>query len=325
MGLPVVPCYEVTEVIGEGTYGVVYKATCRATSEVVAIKKIREEEEQKMTDMMAESGRAAKNEITSRQIKTLKSMRHRNIIELKDVVDGLYLVFEYAENELHELIGDMRDLSDVKWYAKQILEGLAYLHARRYVHRDITPPNLLVNGDGVLKIADFDLARKLPDAAAADIEIMTNPVVARWYRAPELLLGATLYGESVDVWSFGCVLAEMLMRKPLFPGSGEVDQLHMIFARCGTPKGDDWAWLPRWRAMRPRVPIENDLDVWMRDRGLVKSKEGRDLVARALVLDPAKRITAAEALRHAFFFTEPLGARPVMKPAKPKKRRRIVH
>ncbi|XP_039568950.1 cyclin-dependent kinase 2 [Passer montanus] len=239
--------FQKVEKIGEGTYGVVYKARNKVTGEVVALKKIRLDTETEGVPSTA-----------IREISLLKELNHPNIVKLLDVIhteNKLYLVFEFLHQDLKKFM-DSSSLSGIalpliKSYLFQLLQGLAFCHAHRVLHRDLKPQNLLINAEGSIKLADFGLAR----AFGVPVRTYTHEVVTLWYRAPEILLGCKYYSTAVDIWSLGCIFAEMITRRALFPGDSEIDQLFRIFRTLGTP--DEAAWpgvsaLPDYKATFPR-------------------------------------------------------------------------
>ncbi|CAL9206768.1 unnamed protein product, partial [Musa hybrid cultivar] len=240
--------YEKVEKIGEGTYGVVYKARDRLTNETIALKKIRLENEDEGVPSTA-----------IREISLLKEMQHNNIVRLQDVVHSekrIYLVFEYLDLDLKKHMDSCPELAKdprlVKTYLHQILRGIAYCHSHRILHRDLKPQNLLIDRrTNALKLADFGLAR----AFGIPVRTFTHEVVTLWYRAPEILLGSRHYSTPVDVWSIGCIFAEMVNRRPLFPGDSEIDELFKIFRVLGTPNEDTWPGvtsLPDFKSAFPK-------------------------------------------------------------------------
>ncbi|GAB0494413.1 hypothetical protein MMPV_005706 [Pyropia vietnamensis] len=304
------------EQVGEGAYGEVFMAREVATGDRVALKRVRMDAEREGLPVTA-----------VREIKLLLSLRHENVVCLKEIVtspkkalagapggaagkDDIYMVFEYMD---HDLTGLLESPSvrfteaQVKRYARQLLRGLWYCHARELLHRDIKGSNLLVDNAGNLKIADFGLARTYGEAGRGDY---TNRVITLWYRPPELLLGARDYGPAVDLWSVGCLLYELLRREPLFPGSDEADQVARIFSATGVPTEEAW---PGWRRLELSHMV-NEAALPTTGAGLRKRLrecgEGgaADLIAKLLALDPSARLTADEALDHDWFWTPPMPA-----------------
>ncbi|XP_050260451.1 cell division control protein 2 homolog A-like isoform X1 [Quercus robur] len=309
--------YEKVEKIGEGTYGVVYKARDRTTNETIALKKIRLEQEDEGVPSTA-----------IREISLLKEMQHGNIVRLQDVVHSekrLYLVFEYLDLDLKkymdsspEFAKDLRQikvsgllsaiggllakifnwgyLSFLQMFLYQILRGIAYCHSHRVLHRDLKPQNLLIDRrTNALKLADFGLAR----AFGIPVRTFTHEVVTLWYRAPEILLGSRHYSTPVDVWSVGCIFAEMVNQRALFPGDSEIDELFKIFRVLGTPNDNTWPGvtsLPDYKSTFPKWPSKDLATV-------VPSLDsaGVDLLSKMLCFDPSRRITARSALEHEYF------------------------
>ncbi|XP_020638504.2 cyclin-dependent kinase 2 isoform X1 [Pogona vitticeps] len=238
-----------------------------------------------------------------REISLLKELNHPNIVKLLDVIhteNKLYLVFEFLHQDLKKFMDSSSSISGVelpliKSYLFQLLQGLAFCHSHRVLHRDLKPQNLLINAEGAIKLADFGLAR----AFGVPVRTYTHEVVTLWYRAPEILLGCKYYSTAVDIWSLGCIFAEMLTRRALFPGDSEIDQLFRIFRTLGTP--DETVWpgvtsMPDYKSSFPK---------WARqDFSKVVpplDEEGRKLLAQMLHYDPNKRISAKTALSHPFF------------------------
>lgn len=282
--------YEKLDKIGEGTYGIVYKARDKVTREIIALKKIRLEAEDEGIPSTA-----------IREISLLKELQHPNIVRLYDVVHTerkLTLVFEYLDQDLKKYLdvceGGM-ETPILKDFLYQLLRGVAYCHYHRVLHRDLKPQNLLINRQGDLKLADFGLAR----AFGIPVRSYTHEVVTLWYRAPDVLMGARRYSTPVDIWSIGCIFAEMANGRPLFAGTSEDNQLERIFASLGTPNEEIW-------------PSVVDLEGWREDfvphvrpqtiHHLANLDDmGIDLLARMLTYDPTDRISANDAMRHQFF------------------------
>ncbi|KAL5699765.1 cyclin-dependent kinase [Ranunculus cassubicifolius] len=284
--------YEKIGKIGEGTYGVVYKARDRVTNETLALKKIRLEQKDEGVPSTA-----------IREISILKEMQHDNIVRLHNVVQNeknLYLVFEYLDLDLKKHMDSCpelaKDLRMVKMYLYQILGGIAYCHSHRVIHRDLKPQNLLIDrSTNKLKLADFGLGR----AFDLPVRTLTHEVVTLWYRAPEILLGTHLYSTPVDVWSAGCIFAEMLNQKPLFPGDSEIDQLFKIFRHLGTPNEVMWPGvnsLPDFKSSFPKWAAKDIKSLVPR-----LGPTGVDLLSKMLCYDPSRRITAQNALKHEYF------------------------
>ncbi|XP_071942712.1 cyclin-dependent kinase 2-like isoform X3 [Antedon mediterranea] len=239
--------FQKIEKIGEGTYGVVYKARDKISGEVVALKKIRLDTESEGVPSTA-----------IREIALLKELNHDNIVRLLDVIHNekkLYLVFEFLNQDLKKYMDSAPPsglpLSLVKSYLYQLLQGVACCHSHRVLHRDLKPQNLLIDKNGSIKLADFGLAR----AFGLPVRTYTHEVITLWYRAPEILLGSRFYCMPVDIWSLGCIFVEMLTRRALFPGDSEIDQLFRIFRTLGTPDETTWPGvtkLPDFKSTFPR-------------------------------------------------------------------------
>ncbi|XP_063907106.1 cyclin-dependent kinase 2-like [Zophobas morio] len=275
---------------GEGTYGIVYKAKNKVTGKSVALKRIKLEKFSKDDQTEGVPSTAI------REISILKGLRHSAIIELQDVMytsDKLYLVFEYLDLDLKRYLdGTMKPMHKelIRSYLKQLCEGLAYLHTHRILHRDIKPQNLLVDKEGHIKIADFGLSR----CFSVPTKSYTHEVVTMWYRAPELLLGSKLYTNGVDIWSLGCVMAEMLIKRALFPGDSEIDQIFKIFKILGTPNEEMWpgvGTLPQYEVSFPQwKPSDLKLHVSFNDA------EEEEFMKMMLVYDPFVRKSAKQLL-----------------------------
>merc|ERR1712106_1245574 len=191
-------------------------------------------------------------------------------------------------------------------YLKQLLEGIAYCHKHRVLHRDLKPQNLLIDASGRIKLADFGLAR----AFGFPVRTYTHEVVTLWYRAPEILLGSKFYCTSVDTWSLGCIFAEMITRRPLFPGDSEIDQLFRIFRILGTPTETNWpgvSSLPDFKSVFPRWEAQDISQALPPD----VSPGGQDLLHQILVYNPAGRISAKQALQHQYLYNSELVPPPV--------------
>jgi len=280
-------------VLGEGTFGVVTKAEDTLTRRHVAIKKIRLGKYKEGVNFTA-----------IREIKLLMELRHPHVIELVDVFPhkrNLNLVFEMCESDLEAVVKDKflpLGTPEVKSYVKMTLEAVAYCHASWVLHRDLKPNNLLIAPNGALKLADFGLARVF----GSPNRRFTHQVFARWYRAPEQLLGSKAYGPGVDMWAIGCVFAELMLRKPYFPGSSDIDQLGRIYAGLGTPTEENW---PGHKNMPDYVEFSHGVAPPLRQLFTTAPPEALDLLQKLLAFDPNKRLSAADALKHAYFSSRP--------------------
>ena len=278
------------EKLGEGTYGVVYKSRDKITDEIVALKRIKLENE---TDGVPSTA--------IREIALLKELKHPCVVTLKDIVhteDKLYLIFEYLEYDLKKFMQKNGPLStmQIKSFLYQMTLGIEFCHCHRIMHRDLKPQNLLIDKKGqTLKLADFGLAR----AFGLPMKTYTHEVVTLWYRAPEILMGSKQYNTSVDVWSIGCIFAEMAQKKPLFAGDSEIDEIFKIFKLHGTPTEETWpgvSQLPDFKASFPKFKSQRVCDVVKNLDG-----DGMDLLCKMIALDPAKRISCRTILQHPYF------------------------
>ncbi|XP_078171899.1 cyclin-dependent kinase G-2-like [Carex rostrata] len=291
--------------INEGTYGVVYRARDKKSGEVVALKKVKMEKEKEGFPMTA-----------LREINILLSFHHPSIVDVKEVVvgstmDSIFMVMEYMEHDLKGVMETMKQpysQSEVKCLMLQLLEGTMYLHHNWVLHRDLKTSNLLLNNRGELKICDFGLARQY----GSPLKPYTPLVVTLWYRAPELLLGAKEYSTAIDMWSVGCIMAELLAKEPLFNGQNEKEQIDKIFKTLGTPNENIWPGyknLPGSKVVFTKQPYNR-----LREKFPPTSFSGRptlseagfDLLNKLLTYDPERRISAKEALRHPWFSEVPL-------------------
>ncbi|CAE6426783.1 unnamed protein product [Rhizoctonia solani] len=272
--------YAKLEKVGEGTYGVVYKARDINTGRIVALKKIRLEAEDEGVPSTA-----------IREISLLKELKDDNVVALLDIVHAdsklylvlldivhadskLYLVFEFLDMDLKKYMETVNskngnrglDKQLIKKFTYQLLAGLRYCHGHRILHRDLKPQNLLIDTNENLKLADFGLAR----AFGIPLRTYTHEVVTLWYRSPEVLLGSRHYSTAIDMWSVGCIVAEMVMHgQPLFPGDSEIDQIFKIFRLLGTPNEEVWpgvSQLPDYKETemvmhgQPLFPGDSEID-----------------------------------------------------------------
>ena len=358
--------YERLEQIGEGTYGQVYRARCKDTGRIVAMKKMR----------IHHGGYWGMPLQLIREIKILKRLHHPRLLSMIEVVTSkgvehldtddpplksvgggagpaaaadqpvsdkasdareaykgnLFLVLEYVEHDLTGLLDVAYHFEEVqiKSVFKQLLEALAFMHENKYVHRDIKSSNILLDSHFRLKLADFGLARCIEPSILEQMQSnnsssvsssndLTNKVITLWYRPPEILLGACQYGPAVDVWSAGCILAELLLGKPLFAGKSELETLNLIIDLLGTPTSESWEFFERMKKAKPlssqsAPPL--DLPSIRKDtpptssrlRDKYHTKVGGpalNLLEKLLEWDPRKRLTAANALQHSYFWKAP--------------------
>ncbi|KAL2321703.1 hypothetical protein Fmac_026082 [Flemingia macrophylla] len=260
--------FEMIKKISEGTYGIVYKARDKKTGEIVALKKVKMNIERDGFPMSS-----------LREINILLSFNHPSIVNVKEVVvddfDGTFMVMEYMESDLKGMMEAKKQpfsMSEIKSLMRQLLEGVKYLHDNWVIHRDLKSSNILLNYDGELKICDFGLSRQY----GSPLKPYTPVVVTLWYRAPELLLGSKEYSTAIDMWSVGCIMAELIAGEPLFRGKSELEQVEKKFPATS------FTGLP------------------------VLSETGFDLLKNLLTYDPEKRITAEDALLHDWFHETPL-------------------
>eukprot|EP01118_Nematostelium_gracile_P002232 TRINITY_DN1246_c0_g1_i1.p1 TRINITY_DN1246_c0_g1~~TRINITY_DN1246_c0_g1_i1.p1 ORF type:complete len:488 (+),score=132.10 TRINITY_DN1246_c0_g1_i1:77-1540(+) len=315
-----VETYQELNKIEEGTYGIVYRAQDKQTGDIVALKRLKMDREKEGFP------------ITSlREIRALMIYKHPNIVDVKEIVVGsklnsIFIVMEFLDHDIKGLMGEMKAdtrflTSEVKCLMIQLLSGVKHLHDNWIIHRDLKTSNLLYSNKGILKIADFGLARSY----GSPLKEYTQLVVTLWYRAPELLLGAKLYTPAIDMWSVGCIFAELISKQPLLPGRSELDQLDKIFKLLGSPNDKIWPGIMK-------LPHSKKINFGNQPYNHLKNKfTGQiteacfDLMNKMLTYDPEKRITAAEALQHPYFQESPRAKDPDLMPTWPssnsKKRR----
>ncbi|XP_061908122.1 cyclin-dependent kinase 15 [Entelurus aequoreus] len=290
--------YVSLEKLGEGSYASVFKGISRINGQLVALKVIETKTEEGVPFTAI------------REASLLKGLKHANIVLLHDIIharDSLTFVFEYVQTDLAQYMnqhpGGLHS-HNVRIFMFQLLRGLAFIHSRRILHRDLKPQNLLISYLGELKLADFGLAR----SKSVPCQSFSSEVVTLWYRPPDVLLGSIDYSTALDIWGAGCIFVEMLQGAPAFPGVTDVfDQLQKIWTVLGIPSEDNWPGvtrLPNYQAdccLPPKLkPIRC---VWKRLNQLPYKTE--DLVQKMLMLVPADRISAPDALRHSYFSTLP--------------------
>jgi len=301
--------------VGSGTYGKVYKVAClknenKKEDKYWAFKKITYSKDSEGFPQTA-----------LREIRILKSLNHPNVVKLHDIITSkpsennkykgsTFLIFDYLEHDLWGLIKNGAQLStaQIKCIMKQLLEGMHYIHSENIIHRDIKSANILLNNKGELMIADFGLARNLNSLSGH----YTSCVVTLWYRSPELLLGTKKYTTQVDIWSIGCIMAELILGTPLFPGDKEPRQCELIFQTCGTPNEKNWPGctnLPYYSTYVPSNIMEHHertlKNYFLKQKPFLDSVT-LDFLDKLLTMNPEKRMTAKEALEHEYFTMVPL-------------------
>eukprot|EP01071_Lankesteria_metandrocarpae_P009795 Lankesteria_metandrocarpae@DN5248_c0_g1_i1.p4 len=296
--------------IGQGTFGKVEKAMDLLDNSIVAIKKVKVEQK-----LPAEGGSSVVamcgiHFTVIREIKVMREIKHDNIISIKDVYvegDFINLVMPHMTCDLRKLLDKRIRLteSQIKCLFQQIVLGVAALHKYWFIHRDLAPANIFIDNKGICKVADFGLSRTYGSPRGGK---KTPKVVTLWYRAPELLYGASMYHNRIDSWAVGCIFAELLSGgKPLFPGMGELDQLARIFEVCGTPDENNWpdaVHLPVFIEFTHCPPKD------LRNLYPGVSEVAIDLLKKLLALDPLKRISCAEALASPYFSSLPQASNP---------------
>eukprot|EP00816_Leptocylindrus_hargravesii_P002479 CAMPEP_0196805396 /NCGR_PEP_ID=MMETSP1362-20130617/5158_1 /TAXON_ID=163516 /ORGANISM="Leptocylindrus danicus, Strain CCMP1856" /LENGTH=661 /DNA_ID=CAMNT_0042178287 /DNA_START=119 /DNA_END=2101 /DNA_ORIENTATION=+ len=339
--------YERIEQIGEETYGQVYKARCLQTNQIVALKKIRVTTGNsgnhysglpltaireikilkqlrhpcmvRMLEVVTSKGVEDLDQEDEYQARNNKASKKSEIKHLKHV-GNLFLVLEYVPMDLTGLMDTSFRFNEVqaKCIFRQLLEVLEYIHENKYVHRDLKCSNILLDYHFRLKLADFGLARSIRDdepmymygQTVAHKANYTNKVITLWYRPPELLLGTTEYGTAVDMWSAGCILAELILGRPILPGKSEMEQLKLIFELIGSPETNQWEGyqsLPFVQSGKADItkylPLKGNLRERFPDRKIPSA--AMNLIENLLTMDPRKRMSARRALTSKYFITEP--------------------
>jgi mitogen-activated protein kinase 1/3 len=290
--------FDLIKKVGAGAYGTVASFQDPATGQKIAVKKI--------TDAFHD---LIDGKRILREVKLLRSFNHDNIISILDMYppdhpdfNDIYIVTDLMETDLHRVIYSKQVLNEEhhQYFAYQILRGLLYLHSANVVHRDLKPSNILVNKNCDLKICDFGLARGF--GTEEDDPTLTDYVVTRWYRAPEVVLLASEYTKSIDVWSVGCILCELIGRKPIFTGKDHLDQIRKILQVIGTPNEDDMSWLPPKspaRAFIRKVPVTQKVP-WTNIYPKA-SPAAVEALDRMLTFSPVKRATVHDSLVFPYF------------------------
>jgi len=291
--------YTVLEPVGQGAYGIVCAAQDEMSGEHFAIKKIENAFEH-----------ITFTKRTLRELRILRHLQHENLIDvrsiflpgLKDEFEDIYVVSELMETDLASILKSSQPLTDdhCQFFLYQILRGLKYVHSAQVIHRDLKPRNLLVNSNCDLKICDFGLAR----VNFSDKEFRTCPmteyVCTRWYRAPEVLCSWTDYTSAIDIWSIGCIFAEMLVRKPLFPGHNTQHQLQLIVSLLGTPRTEELSKIPNDKCRKFIESLPACHGRALADVFREASPAALDFLDKTLKFDPDKRVSVEQALKHPY-------------------------
>lgn len=293
--------YQPLKPLGRGAYGVVCSAL---------IKDDRVKKEEWVKVAIKKIGKAFEDNIDAkrilREVKLLRHFNHPNVSKMVDlrrspgsVFDDLYIVLEFMETDLHKIIYSKNKLSDehIQYFVYQILRGMKYIHSAGVLHRDLKPSNILLNSTCMLKICDFGLARGV---VTDDNYELTEYVVTRWYRAPEVMCSCQDYDVKIDVWSIGCIMAELHGRKPLFPGEDYIKQMNLIFGVLGTPQQKDWKFINNTKALdyikglkaKPKVPFDKIYPA--------ASEHAVSLMNAMLEFNPTERISIDDALKHPY-------------------------
>lgn len=289
--------YQFIKQIGHGAYGVVASANNRKNNTKVAIKKV-----PKAFEDLIDAKRIL------REIKLLGFFDHENIIAMVDVqrppnrtgYEDIYIITDLMETDLHRVIYSRQDLSDehIQYFMYQLLRGLLFMHSADVIHRDLKPSNLLLNKNCDLKICDLGLARGFESGKDDNL---TEYVVTRWYRAPEVILNASHYTKALDLWGAGCVFAELLGRSPLFPGEDYLDQVQRIIAVLGMPSQEDMSFIGNESAKRYIKSLPKRQRVPWSTLYPKANPVALDLLSKMLVFNPEKRFTVEECLAHPYF------------------------
>ena len=291
--------YQFKKLLGRGAYGVVFAAKDKQTGKLVAVKRV-----ERIFETVLDAKRCL------REVCILSHLKHENITNLLDVTanpdytkfDSLIVIMDLMETDLFQIINSPQPITvdHHRFFIYQVLRGLKFIHSANILHRDLKPSNLLVNANCDLKIGDFGLARiSQPDE---NTDFLSEYVATRWYRPPEVLMNYDSYGPELDVWSVGCILAELILRKPLFPGRSTTNQIALIIDVIGSPSEEDLAQCPSRNARRyvkglgtkPKIPWKQVF------RGKEYEDDELDLIEKMLTWNPDKRITVEQALEHPF-------------------------
>ncbi|CAD8065342.1 unnamed protein product [Paramecium sonneborni] len=283
--------YQLIEFKGKGAYGIIWKAINRQTKKIVALKKV--------FDAFSNDTDAQR---TYREVIYLQQLtQHENIVKLQSIhrainMKDLYMTFEYVESDLHKVIrANLLEEQHMIYILYQLLKCLKYIHSGGLIHRDLKPSNILIDSDCRIKLADFGLARLATEID--EFTVMTDYVATRWYRAPEILLGSPIYNYSVDMWSIGCILGEMVLSKSIFTGQSTFNQLEKIVEVLGKPSQDDLIQINAPMSDKIfreiQMPKRKSLFTYIKSSDTVI-----DFIAKCLTWNPNNRMTVDQALSH---------------------------
>ncbi len=287
-----------------------FKAKHRQTRKIVALKKVLMENEKEGFPITA-----------LREIKILQLLKHENVVNLIEICRTkanshkykatFYLVFDFCEHDLAGLLSNVNvkfSMGEIKKVMQQLLNGLFFIHSQKILHRDMKAANILITKNGVLKLADFGLARAISSSnKSGHANRYTNRVVTLWYRPPELLLGERNYGSPVDLWGAGCIMAEMWTRSPIMQGNTEQNQINLISQLCGSITPEVWPGVEKLDLYNKLdLPKQQKRKVKERLKAYVKCPYALDLLDKLLILDPSKRLDSDSALNHDFFWSDPM-------------------
>ena len=306
--------YEYIKQIGVGAYGVVCSCYDKKENRNVAIKKV---------------GNAFEDLIDAkrivREIKLLRYFKHDNIVSLLDIqkppkrtgFEDIYIISDLMETDLHRVIYSRQELTDdhIQYFIYQILRGVLYMHSANIIHRDLKPANILANKNCDLKICDLGLGRaevydygeekpkkhKKNNNDDDDDPELTEYVITRWYRAPEVILCPSHYSKAVDIWSIGCIFAELLGRQPLFPGDHYLDQIQKIIGIIGTPKDDDLDFIKKKEAKEFLLKLVKRTKLTWSSLFPNANPVALDLLGKMLTFSPKKRYTVDQCISHPYF------------------------
>ncbi|CAL6024601.1 Mitogen-activated_protein kinase [Hexamita inflata] len=291
--------YKISKMLGQGAYGIVVEATDSRNGSHVAIKKL-----EKVFGHLVDAKRIL------REIALLRFLSHENVASMLDFIapedtknlDELYVVFGFMQTDMYKIISSRQSLSDehMQFFMYQLLRGLAYIHSAGVVHRDLKPSNLLLNSDCALQICDFGLARLTSEMSQTDTK-MTEYVSTRWYRAPEVILGDPKYGQAIDIFSCGCIFAELILRTPLFPGRDYINQLHLVMDVLGTPSAEFLSRIDNMSAKQYVEQQPKQAPIDLKTKIPNASPEAIELINQMLKMDASQRPSAADCMKHKYF------------------------